>query len=171
MPDAMAAQNRRRSSRPATDGRPGDNNGGRPDRAKRCFRSVITTSSFFRVLRQPVEFTQYACGDYLARLERAGIQPSMSRAGCPWDNAMAESFMRTLKREEVNGQAYRDRAEAEASIGAFIEGVYNRQRLHSALAYLAPDDFEVNQRPMPRMAPPMIQAEAPAPGSVTTLSL
>jgi putative transposase len=114
---------------------------------------------------------QYACGDYLARLERAGIQPSMSRAGCPWDNAMAESFMRTLKREEVNGQAYRDRAEAEASIGAFIEGVYNRQRLHSALAYLAPDDFEVNQRPMPRMAPPMIQAEAPAPGSVTTLSL
>ena len=59
---------------------------------------------------------QYACGDYIARLERAGIQPSMSRAGCPWDNAMAESFMRTLKREEVNGQAYRDRAEAEASI-------------------------------------------------------
>ena len=54
-------------------------------------------------------------------LERAGIQPSMSRPGCPWDNAMAESFMRTLKREEVNGQAYRDRAEAEASIGAFIE--------------------------------------------------
>ena len=72
---------------------------------------------------------QYACGDYIARLERAGIQPSMSRAGCPWDNAMAESFMCTLKREEVNGQAYRDRAEAEASIGAFIEEVYNRQRL------------------------------------------
>jgi putative transposase len=57
---------------------------------------------------------QYACGDYIARLERAGIQPSMSRAGCPWDNAMAESFMRTLKREEVNGQAYRDRAEARS---------------------------------------------------------
>jgi putative transposase len=52
---------------------------------------------------------QYACGDYIARLQRAGIQPSMSRAGCPWDNAVAESFMRTLKREEVNGQAYRDR--------------------------------------------------------------
>jgi putative transposase len=85
---------------------------------------------------------QYACGDYIARLERAGIQPSMSRPGCPWDNAMAESFMCTLKREEVNGQAYRDRADAEASIGAFIEEVYNRQRLHSALAYLAPEEFE-----------------------------
>jgi transposase InsO family protein len=90
---------------------------------------------------------QYACGDYIARLKRAGIQPSMSRAGCPWDNAMAESFMRTLKREEVNGQTYRDRAEAEASIEAFIETIYNRQRLHSALAYLAPDDFEAKQHP------------------------
>ena len=95
---------------------------------------------------------QYACGDYIARLERAGIQPSMSRPGCPWDNAMAESFMRTLKREEVNGQAYRDRAEAEASIGAFIEQVYNRQRLHSALAYLAPDEFEASQASLPRPA-------------------
>jgi putative transposase len=95
---------------------------------------------------------QYACGDYIARLERAGIQPSMSRPGCPWDNAMAESFMRTLKREEVNGQAYRDRAEAEPSIGAFIEQVYNRQRLHSALAYLAPDEFEASQASLPRPA-------------------
>jgi putative transposase len=55
---------------------------------------------------------QYACGDYIERLEKAGIQPSMSRAGCPWDNAMAESSMRTLKREEVDGRAYRDLAEA-----------------------------------------------------------
>jgi putative transposase len=96
---------------------------------------------------------QYARGDYIARLERAGIQPSMSRAGCPWDNAMAESFMRTLKREEVNGQAYRDRAEAGASIVAFIETVYKRQRLHSALAYLAPEDFEARHPPPPGGVP------------------
>ena len=114
---------------------------------------------------------QYACGDYIARLERAGIQPSMSRAGCPWDNAMAESFMRTLKREEVNGQTYRDRADAEASIGTFIETVYNRQRLHSALAYLAPDDFEARQRLMPRLTNQSLPAEPPPGGSSISLSL
>jgi putative transposase len=102
---------------------------------------------------------QYACGDYISRLELAGIQPSMSRAGCPWDNAMAESFMRTLKREEVNGQSYRDRAEVEASIGMFIETVYNRQRLHSALAYLSPEDFEAGRSPGPGTAPVSAPAE------------
>jgi putative transposase len=111
---------------------------------------------------------QYACGDYIGQLERAGIQPSMSRAGCPWDNAMAESFMRTLKREEVNGQAYRDRADAEASIEAFIEGVYNRQRLHSALAYLAPEEFEASQSPAAGLAPVLPRAKsAPTRSSIS----
>jgi transposase InsO family protein len=85
---------------------------------------------------------QYACGDYMAVLERHEIQPSMSRAGCPYDNAMAESFMKTLKQEEVDGQSYRDLAEATAAIGTFIDQVYNRQRLHSALDYLTPVAFE-----------------------------
>jgi len=87
---------------------------------------------------------QYACGDYIARLEAAGIQPSMSRAGCPYDNAMAESFMKTLKHEEVDASAYRDLAHARAAIGEFIETAYNRQRLHSALAYLSPVEFQSN---------------------------
>jgi len=85
---------------------------------------------------------QYACGDYIARLEQAGIQPSMSRVGCPWDNAMAESFMKTLKSEEIDGRDYRDLYDAKGSIGRFIEVIYNRQRLHSALAYRPPMEFE-----------------------------
>jgi putative transposase len=87
---------------------------------------------------------QYACGDYIQRLEAVGIQPSMSRAGCPYDNAMAESFMKTLKHEEVDAGDYRDLEHARSAIGAFIEGVYNRQRLHSALAYQSPMEFETN---------------------------
>ncbi len=85
---------------------------------------------------------QYACGDYIARLEAAGIQPSMSRAGCPYDNAMAESFMKTLKQEEVDASDYSDLEHARSAIGLFIETVYNDQRLHSALAYLSPVEFE-----------------------------
>lgn len=88
---------------------------------------------------------QYACGDYITRLMEAGVQPSMSRAGCPYDNAMAESFMKTLKTEEVDATSYRDLADASSRIGQFIEAVYNRQRLHSALRYLSPEEFETNQ--------------------------
>jgi transposase InsO family protein len=85
---------------------------------------------------------QYACGDYIGRLRQAGIVPSMSRAGCPWDNAVAESFMATLKREEVDGRAYRDLADARGQISMFLEQIYNCQRLHSALGYRPPEAFE-----------------------------
>jgi putative transposase len=85
---------------------------------------------------------QYACGDYIARLEAHGILPSMSHVACLYDNAMAESFMKTLKWEEVEGRAYRDLEHARRDIGTFIEEVYNRQRLHSALAYRPPMEFE-----------------------------
>lgn len=97
---------------------------------------------------------QYACGDYIARLEAVGIQPSMSRTGCPYDNAMAESFMKTLKTEEVNGSAYRDLAHATAAIGEFIESVYNVQRLHSALDYLSPVEFETSRTELWTAIPP-----------------
>ena len=96
---------------------------------------------------------QYACGDYARRLEDAGVMPSMSRGGCPYDNAKAESFMKTLKTEEVDGSAYRDLADATHQVGRFIEEVYNRTRLHSALDYLSPMEFE-ETRLWTALAPP-----------------
>jgi putative transposase len=97
---------------------------------------------------------QYACGDYAARLALHDIQPSMSRIGNPWDNAKAERFMRTLKEEEIDGSAYRDAEEAKAGIGQFIETVYNRQRLHSALGYLTPEEYEAASRHCSQGVPP-----------------
>ena len=102
---------------------------------------------------------QYACADYVLRLQGAGIQPSMSRVGCPWDNAMAESFMKTLKAEEVDGRAYRDLAEARAAIEVFIENVYNAQRLHSALNYRAPDEFEASLPSAPLLSLAAVSAQ------------
>lgn len=85
---------------------------------------------------------QYASHDYIALLTGQGIEISMSRRGNPYDNAQAESFIKTLKYEEVYRTEYLDFADARRRIGQFIESVYNRKRLHSALGYLAPAEFE-----------------------------
>jgi transposase InsO family protein len=86
--------------------------------------------------------SQYASNDYTDLLKGQGIDISMSRKGNPWDNAACESFMKTLKYEEVLRNEYRDLAEARASIPEFLEKVYNQKRLHSALGYLPPVEFE-----------------------------
>jgi putative transposase len=85
---------------------------------------------------------QYASNEYTALLEEREIQISMSRRGNPYDNARAERFMRTLKEEEVYGTSYLNLEDARVRIGEFLEQVYNRQRLHSALSYLTPEEFE-----------------------------
>ena len=85
---------------------------------------------------------QYASNVYVERLESRGVAISMSRPANPYDNAKAESFMKTLKAEEVNGAIYLDLEDAKRHIGAFIETVYNAKRLHSALGYKPPEEFE-----------------------------
>jgi len=87
---------------------------------------------------------QYACHAYIDMLKAHCIQISMSRAGNPYDNAKAESFFATLKKEEVYLSDYQTYAEACADIGKFIEDVYNQKRLHSALGYQPPAEFESN---------------------------
>jgi transposase InsO family protein len=85
---------------------------------------------------------QYASGDYTDLLKEHNIRISMSRKGNPYDNATCESFMKTLKYDEVHRQEYRDLDEARSCIQQFLEKVYNQKRLHSALGYCSPVKFE-----------------------------
>ena len=95
---------------------------------------------------------QYAAHGYVDLLKQHEITISMSRQANPYDNAKAESFMKTLKYEEVYRSEYRDLAEARASIGRFLEKVYNEKRLHSALGYCPPAEFEQKLLALPAVA-------------------
>ena len=85
---------------------------------------------------------QYACAEYVGVLEKHRMIPSMSRPANPYDNASCESFMKTLKREEIYANEYGDLEHLRANIEEFIEQYYNRRRLHSALGYCSPEEFE-----------------------------
>jgi putative transposase len=85
---------------------------------------------------------QYCSGEYVEILRSHGIRISMSRSGNPYDNALAERFMRTLKCEEVYLNDYRDRSDAARHLRHFLEQVYNCRRLHSTLGYTAPAAYE-----------------------------
>ncbi len=125
----------------------------------RTLRAELTLSALGMALRQRQPLpglvhhsdrgVQYACRAYTDLLQQHTITISMSRKGNPYDNAQAESFMKTLKYEEVYRTEYRDLADAYASIGEFIERVYNEKRLHSALGYRPPAEFEQQAEGLP----------------------
>jgi putative transposase len=122
----------------------------------RCLARSLHTELALTALQQAIEArrpqpglvhhsdrgVQYASGEYINLLEVHGIIPSMSRPGNPWDNASCESFMKTLKREEVYCREYKDFDDLGQHLELFIDQYYNRQRLHSALGYRTPADFE-----------------------------
>jgi transposase InsO family protein len=85
---------------------------------------------------------QYSSGEYVSVLEKHHIVPSMSRPANPYDNATCESFMKTLKQEEIYCRDYNDLEDLEKHLGEFLDNYYNRQRLHSALGYRTPAEFE-----------------------------
>lgn len=89
--------------------------------------------------------TQYASNEYVKRLEECGAILSMSRPARPWENGKCESFIKTLKREEIEARCYASFAELRQHLGEFIEQIYNKLRLHSALGYRSPDEFEQSQ--------------------------
>ena len=86
--------------------------------------------------------SQYASNEYVKRLENIGAVCSMSRPGRPWENGKCESFLKTLKQEEIDARAYSTMEELERNLTEFIEQIYNRVRLHSALGYESPEEFE-----------------------------
>ena len=109
----------------------------------------LTLKPLQQALRQSVpeihhsdQGVQYLSSAYLSTLTRHGIEISVARRGCPWENGYAERLIRTLKEEEVHLNDYEDITEAKDRIGHFITQVYNHKRPHSALGYLTPVEFQ-----------------------------
>src|SRR6476619_494404 len=134
IPAAIAAQNRRFSSRPVAGGRPGENSGARPDRR---FRFCIATS-FQGVLRRPLESAQFTIAEFTGLLLEHKIAISMDGKGAWRDNVFVERIWRSVKYEEVYLRAYDTVSEARVSIGRYF-GFYNARRPHSSLDRQTPD--------------------------------
>lgn len=97
--------------------------------------------------------TQYASNEYVKRLEACGAHLSMSRPASPWENGKCESFIKTLKREQIDARRYGSFTELRDHVEEFIEQIYNKVRLHSALGYHSPDEFEQSQTTAVKWSP------------------
>ncbi|BBC81832.1 transposase (plasmid) [Acetobacter orientalis] len=113
------------------------------DRSDFRFPVIVYTSNI-KVLRRPVESAQYCSEDYRKLLSAHGFIVSMSRKGNCWDNAVTESFFKTVKAELLWRHAWMTRQEVEQAITSYINDFYNPQRLHSALQWKSPLDYERN---------------------------
>ena len=104
--------------------------------------AIQTRKPGYDVIHHSDRGVQYACDEYTKMLNDHKFKISMSASGNPYDNAFAESFMKTLKKEEVNLCEYENFTDVVESIPEFIETVYNRKRVHSGIQYLPPAEFE-----------------------------
>ena len=152
MPAAIAAQNRRRSSRPDTGGRPGDGNGARPDRSERRFPMFIATSCI-KVLRRPLESAQYLSIKYTERLAEAGIEPSVGSVGDSYDNALAETINGLYKAEVIHRQGpWRSFEAVEYATLEWVDW-FNNRRLLEPIGNIPPAEAEERYYAMLAVAP------------------
>ena len=140
-PFAISRQNARCTSR-RNDGAPGDFIGDRPVNATIHPAGLPTDTPTIRVLRRPVESTQYTALIFGQRCHEIGIDRSMGARGCALDNAVVEAFFASLKKEKLNRRSWPTRQAARNAVFAWIEGWYNRRRLHSTLGYISPETYE-----------------------------
>ncbi|WP_271612218.1 integrase core domain-containing protein, partial [Bradyrhizobium sp. CCBAU 21362] len=140
-PLAIACQNLFCSSRPAADGRPGDGNGARPDRADRRFR-MFTATSNLGVLRRPFESAQYVSIKYTERLAEAGVEPSVGSVGDSYDNALAETINGLYKAEVIHRRGpWRSFEAVEFATLEWVDW-FNNRRLLEPIGNIPPAEAE-----------------------------
>src|ERR1700750_2607601 len=141
MPAAIAAQNRRCSSRPATTGRPGENNSARPDRSERRLCFLIATHPF-KALQRPFESSQYVSIRYTERLADAGIDPSVGSVGDSYDNALAETVNALFKTEAIRRRGpWRSLEAVELATLEWVDW-FNNRRLLEPIGNMPPAEAE-----------------------------